>query len=179
DLWDYYQESGRKRETTMEQRDKHFAELGIIPWQMVELGEWVGEEDVSYKDRKPTTMVSLYLLPGEGCENAELNFQRIRGKYVCSSFCKTQYAEEFVKCHLLVVQLLDMLKAEGFEVEVSDEGEYWETRDLKVLAKNINEFTALISGFLGTVKKMVEEQGMTLDAPIEKCKNFMKVDEQQ
>ena len=102
-------------------------------------------------------MISLYLWPGEGCESSELNFQKRKRKSVCSSFCKTQYAEQFVKCHLLVVQLLDMLKAEGFEVDVSDEGHYWQTRDLKVLAKNINDYTSLISSVFA---KIVADVGL-------------------
>jgi len=144
---------------------------------MVELGEWKEEGNTHWKVVKPTTMVSLPLMPGEGCESSDLHFQRIRGKYRCKSFCKTQYAKQFVKCHLLVIQLLDMLKKEGFEVDVYDEGEYWQTRDLKVLAKNINESTAVISSVLGGLKSAAEERGMVVDAPIETCKNIMKVDE--
>ena len=55
--------------------------------------------------------------------------------------------------------------------------QYYETRDIKVLAKNINESTALISGLLGGLKSAAEDRGMVVDAPIEKCKNIMKVDE--
>lgn len=172
DLWNYHQTRGNSRE----ERDAAMKELGITPWQMVELGEWKHEGNTSWKVQKPTTMVSLYLWPGEGCESAELNFQRIRGKFVCRSFCKTQYADEFVKCHLLVVQLLDILKADGFQVDVYDEGEYWQTRDMKVLGKNINESTALIAGFLGGLKSAAEEKGMVVDSPIEGCKNIMKVE---
>jgi hypothetical protein len=178
DLWNYYQKSCSEGRTTVEQRNKHFAELGITPWQMVELGEWREEGNKYWKDQKPTTMVSLPLWPGEGCESSDLNFQRIRGRFRCKSFCKTQYAEEFVKCHLLVIKLLDLLKAEGFKVDVYDEGQYHETRDLKVLGKNINESTAMIEGLFGSLKSAAGEKGMAVDAPIEKCKNIMRVDEE-
>jgi hypothetical protein len=175
DLWNYYQTS---ENTTREDRDTAMEKLGITPWQMVELGEWKEEGNSHWKVVKPTTMVSLFLWPGEGCESAELNFQRIRGKFRCKSFCKTQYAEEFVKCHLLVIQLLDMLKAEGFDVDCYDEGHYWDTRDIKVLAKNINESTALISAVLGGLKSAAEQQGIVIEAPIVNSKNYMKVDEE-
>jgi len=177
DLWNYYQESCFEGRTTVEQRNKHFAELGITPWQMVELGEWQQEDNRYWKIVKPTTMVSLPLLPGEGCESSDLHFQRIKGKFRCKSFCKTQYAEEFVKCHLLVIQLLDMLKEEGFDVDVYDEGGYYDTRNLKVLAKNINESTAMIAGILGSLKSAAEQSGIVVEAPIENSKNYMKVDE--
>jgi len=177
DLWGYYQESCYEGRTTVEQRDEHFAGLGIDPWQMVELGEWRQDGTTYWKEVKPTTMVSLPLWPGEGCESSDLYFQRIRGKLRCRSYCKTQYAEDFVRCHLLVVKLLDMLKAEGFDVVCHDEGGYYETRDLKVLAKNINEFTTTIAGLLGDLKSAAKENGMVVEAPIETCQNYMKVDE--
>ena len=53
------------------------------------------------------------------------------------SFCKTQYAsnpacggvENFLRCHLVVVRLLDFLRATGLvAVEAHDEGGYWEHR---------------------------------------------------
>jgi hypothetical protein len=175
DLWNYYQQSGHERRTTIEERDKAMEELGLTSWQMVELGEWREEGNRHWKVQKPTTVVSLCLWPGEGCENAELNFQRIRGKFICRSFCKTQYAEQFVKCHLLVIKLLDILKEEGFKVDCRDEGNYYETRDLKILAKNINDYTALIGSLFGELKTAAEAKGGTLDAPIEHCKNIMKV----
>lgn len=178
-IWDWLQEklSHHKGIDNLAMRDLIMEKLGVTTWRMVELGEWKKEGNRHRRVVKPTTMVSLHLLPGEGCESAEFNFQRIRGKFRCKSLCKTQYAEEFVKCHLLVVQVLDMLKAEGFEVDVYDEGEYWQTRDMKVLAKNINESTAAISSVLGSLQSAAKEKGMVVEAPIEKCQNYMKVDE--
>jgi len=161
-------------------RDLIMEKIGVPTDKMLDVGEWREKGNSFWRVLKPTTMVSLYLYPGQGCDSSELNFQRLRGKFICRSFCKTQYAEEFVKCHLLVIQVLDMLKAEeGFEVEVCDEGKYWETRDMKVLADNINESTALLSGLIGGIKAAAEEQGMVVDAPIENCKNLMRVDEKE
>lgn len=160
----------------IEMRNLIMEQMGVTAWKMVELGEWQQEDNRYWKVVKPTTMVSLFIWPGEGCESAELNFQRIRGKFRCKSFCKTQYAEEFARCHLLVVKLLDILKAEGFTVDCYDEGGYYDTRDMKVLAKNINESTAMIAGILGGLKSAVEDRGMVVGSPIEKCKNIMRVD---
>ena len=66
---------------------------------------------------------------------------------VWRSFCKTQYANDarlggwanFVKAHLSVVAVLDCAKLLGFEVDVQDEGAFWETRDLRVLAEHMGE----------------------------------------
>jgi hypothetical protein len=179
-IWNFLQEMityPNNSIDNMAMRDLIMEKLGVSTWKMVELGEWKQECNARWKVTRPTTMVSLYLWPGEGCESLEFNFQRINGKFVCKSCCKTQYAEQFVKCHLLVIQLLDMLKAEGFDVDVYDEGGFWETRDIKVLAKNINESTALISAVLGGLKSAVADRGIVVEAPIEKSQNYMKVDE--
>ena len=149
-------------------RDSILKELGTSTCQMAELEEG-----------KPTTIVSLDLLPGEGCESMDLCFQRRDGKYVCESFCKTQYAEEFVQCHLLIIKLLDLLKEKGFEVEVVDEGGYWETRDLKVLAKNLNESTSGILAIGGLIRSGAEQLGMTVESAIDDCENYMEVQSEE
>jgi len=145
-------------------RDSILKELGTSTSQMVEFGEG-----------KPTTTVSLDLLPGEGCESMDLCFQLRDGNFVCNSFCKTQYAEEFVKCHLLIIKLLDLLKDKGFEVDVVDEGEYWESRDMKVLAKNLNESTSGILAIGDMLKSGAEQLGMIVESSIDDCQNYMKV----
>lgn len=156
-------------------RDSILKELGTSTSQMVELGEWKQEGNRSWNEVKPTTMVSLDLWPGEGCESMDLFFQLIDGIFVCNSFCKTQYAEEFVQCHLLIIKMLDILKEKGFEVEVVDEGEYWETRDMKVLAKNLNESTSAILAIGGLIKSGAKQAGMTVESAIDDCQNFMEV----
>jgi len=159
-------------------RDKELEKLGISTWRMIEAGEVMHEEGGIRRETKPTTMVSLYLWPGKGCESSELNFCKRGEKFVCKSFCKTQYAEHFVQCHLLVIQLLDLLKAEDFIMEnVHDEGGFWETKDISVLAKNINESTAMISSILGGLQSAAKKAGMTVEAPITESQNYLKVDE--
>lgn len=68
-----------------------------------------------------------------------------------SSFCKTQYAsnvsvEHFLKCHLLVVRMLDAIRGLGVDIEVSDEGHYWETRDVETLLRSVGEYNELVAG---------------------------------
>ena len=65
-----------------------------------------------------------------------------------SSFCKTQYAsnpecggvENFLRCHLAVIALLDRAKAIGLVDEVSDEGDYWTDRDASALVRTVGEW---------------------------------------
>jgi len=76
------------------------------------------------------------------------------------SFCKTQYANDprtggwdnFKRCHLCVIALLKKLQAVGFEVEVSDEGDFWGNEDLAALEKTIHEWDAFIGAGLGGLR---------------------------
>ena len=46
--------------------------------------------------------------------------------------------ENRLHCHLVVIKMLDFIKATGLvHVEVNDEGEYWENRDLKALTETL------------------------------------------
>ena len=159
----------------LKMRDLIMDMLGVKTWQMIELGVWHHEGNRSRQEHKPTTIVSLAMWPGEGCESCDLNFYK-RGKvFVCHSFCKTQYATHFVDCHLLVIKLLDMLQEASFKVDVSDEGSYWETRDLEVLAKNINDNTVLLGAVFDSLKQVCNKSGqkLSVESPIERCKNFV------
>lgn len=151
--------------------------FGLSTWDFIEADSYFQRGKLVNCIGKPTTKVSLFLWPDEGCESADLNFFRRGSVYKCDSFCKTQYAEHFARSHLLVIAVLDMLKNSGFIVDVNDEGEYWETRDLEVLAKNINESTAMIKAILGSLTNALDDsgKGMTLEAPIETSENYMKV----
>ncbi len=169
-----YPNNGRDN---LKMRDLIMDMLSVQTWQMIELGIWHHEGNRSRQEHKPTTIVSLALWPGEGCESCDLNFYK-RGKvFVCHSFCKKQYATHFVGCHLLVIKLLDMLEETGFKLDVSDEGSYWETRDLSVLGKNINDYTVLVSGVFDSLKQACDEseQNLSVESPIEHCKNLVAV----
>ena len=167
--WDTYQFN---RDFTTEQRDAAIAEHGLDAWDIISASDYNAKPHL-----QPCSLVSLGLWPGKGCESSDLGFnKRPRQKYWrCSSFCKTQYADHFVRCHLLVVQLMDIIKGiDGFTVEVTDEGEYWETRSIETLAKNINESTAMIKGVLGALQANMGN-GMTIEANIDKSENYINI----
>lgn len=110
----------------------------------------------------------LHIWPGEGSEPMNIGLRRLDNSenWNWHSFCKTQYAEEFVKCHLLVIRILDECKRLGILKEVHDEGHYWETRDLSKLGQNINASTKMIQGLLGTLSKTFGKENVK--APITK-----------
>ena len=70
------------------------------------------------------------------------------------AFTKTQYASmpesggitNFLRCHLLVIAALDAAKEAGFEVDVDDEGNYWQDRNVPALVSTIGNWNAFILG---------------------------------
>ncbi len=81
-----------------------------------------------------------------------------------SSFCKTQYAsnpdcggvQNFLRCHLAITKMLDHAESFGMLEDVSDEGDFWEKRDIKALAKEVGEWNQMIAAFAGQVKDWYE-----------------------
>jgi hypothetical protein len=77
-----------------------------------------------------------------------------------SSFCKTQYASNpecggvpnFLRCHLAVIKLLDQAKSLDMVESVSDEGEFWDNRDVAALAREVGEWNQMVAAFAGQVK---------------------------
>ena len=94
-----------------------------------------------------------------------------------SSFCKTQYAsnpdcggvENFLRCHLSVVRLLDHAKSLGVLADVSDESDYWEHRDIKALVEEVGEWNTMIAGLAGQLRDLI---GDNVQSEIAKFPNF-------
>jgi hypothetical protein len=115
----------------------------------------------------PKRVVAFSTYPGDGSEQANFGLclypgtievggvrRRTGAKGWCwSSFCKTQYAsnpecggvENFLRCHLSVMALLDQAKALGVLAKVNDEGDYFEKRDVEALAKEVGEWNEMIA----------------------------------
>ena len=81
-------------------------------------------------------------------------------RWHCS--CKTQYAanegeEHFVTCHTTLVALLDEAVRLGFTVDVTDEGEYWESRDLDRLRSHVRTMNGLLAQLGGALHDAIGE----------------------
>ncbi len=107
-----------------------------------------------YRAVKPLEVVRLPLLAGEECDTTDLVLARYPGEEGWSGQgnTKTQYATHFVESHLLVIAALDACKAAGILREVEDEGEFWETRELKLLTSNRRRGIELIGTVLERLK---------------------------
>jgi hypothetical protein len=149
-------------------------------------------------DVRPLHIIAFETEPGDGCEVANFGLCQFPselsrpeyGKHKTKligwswhSFCKTHYASDprcgglpnFLRCHMGVVALLDEAKRLGCLASVSDEGDFWETRSLERLTKEIGEQSAMLAGFLGALKDAMGQApggAGTVEAPIAAYPNF-------
>ncbi len=148
---------------------------------------------------RPAHAIAFSTLPGQGCESAHFGFSsypafvdpgpgsgrkqkiatRLEG-WRWSSFCKTQYAsdpryggiENFLRCHLCVVRLLDFARKTGLvTVEARDDGEYWESRDRGRLIQKAAEWNETVAALVGVLRPHLEEHG-EVEAPITHFPSF-------
>ena len=140
----------------------------------------------------PMHLFAFEAMPGAGCESGRFGLcrypafvevtpsRRVRtglGGWRWQSFCKTQYAsnpecggaENFLRCHLSVVALLDKAKAVGFEVEVDDEGGFWSKRSVPDLVREVGTWNENIAGLFGILQSV---SGEDVQGEIQKFPNF-------
>jgi hypothetical protein len=154
------------------------------------------EKADSWISVSPKRMIAFTAWPGDGCEESNIGLcqypaeifspnlgtlkTRMSG-WSWSSFCKTQYAsdpkcggvENFLRCHLTVIAFLDKAKELGCLDEVSDEGKFWDNRDVKALVPEIESWNGMIAAFAGQLKDTL---GDGLDAPITQFSNFEQLE---
>ena len=157
----------------------------------VSLEHLPGESKFSSRRISPTRMIAFTAWPGEGCETSNFGLcqypaqttdprhGRIKTNlpgWHWSSFCKTQYASDpgcggithFLQCHLSVIALLDKVKQFGCLDSVSDEGGFWEQRNVEVLVNEIGSWNEMIAAFGGKLKDVF---GDGLKMPISEYPN--------
>jgi hypothetical protein len=148
-------------------------------------------------DVLPQQVIAFEAEPGDGCEAANFGlcrfpdevshpqFGKLQTKlnsWSWRSFCKTHYASDprcgglpnFLRCHLGVVAILDEAQRLGVLRKVSDEGEFWETRTLDRLTKEIGEQSAVLASVFGALKDARGHApgGSGVEAPITAYPNF-------
>jgi len=146
----------------------------------------------------PSRLLAFDTWPGEGCEAANFGLCQYpavadtpRGPlktglsgWHWSSFCKTQYASDprcggvpnFLRCHLTVIALLDRAKALGCLDHVSDEGDFWEKRNLPALVQEIGSWNEMIAAFGGKLKDLLGDGPLNLESAIAQFPNFERLE---
>jgi len=85
--------------------------------------------------------------------------------------------EHFLRCHLSVVRLLDRARELDLLAEVSDEGGYWQDRDVRKLAEQVGEWNAMIAAVAGGIKDALDDPSQ-VQAPIAGYPNFEHLEAQ-
>lgn len=118
-----------------------------------------------------TVACGFAIAVGPGCEPAALGALQVSLPNGATSpwewhcFCKTQYAsvhgdDNMLRCHRSLVSLLDSARELGFELHVTDETGYWETRDPAVLMTSVHRLNQLMAQFAGTFTEAVRDAGL-------------------
>src|SRR5262249_24540000 len=164
-------------------------------WLKIQAGGYVAYDATTHYTVPAHNIIAFSTWPGEGCEPANFGFcrypaylktekRRVATKlkgWRWHSFCKTQYAsdprcggvENFLRCHVSVIKLLDFIKSTGLAtVEVSDEGGFWQNRDVKKLAHEIADWNELVAGLASSFRSLAEGDATSIDAPIIGFPNF-------
>jgi hypothetical protein len=136
--------------------------------------------------------------PGDGCESALFGLCQyprrtpfragsiptgFEGGWLLKGHCKTQYAgehgwEHFLKCHRQIISLLDFWRQLGVMVEVTDEGEYWQTRSEEKLRNKLQQYDGLVAVVAGTLKDAADEtdEKHSIESPIFARKDFERLE---
>lgn len=94
-----------------------------------------------------------------------------------SSSCKTQYAsnpkyggpENFLRCHLAIIQLLDFAQELRLLQQICDEANYWDRRDVQSLAQTVGDWNERIAALVG---QLLDQPGAEVEAPITEFPDF-------
>ena len=68
------------------------------------------------------------------------------GEFYIQEYIKTQFAP--LEVHISVVELLQCLQPHFIDLQVVDEGEYFETRDKATLESHLNNCNAVLKDYL-------------------------------
>lgn len=137
-------------------------------WASVALQTRDGKSVYSSAQRQRLGALGFALRPGRGSEAATFGFVRplLTGPAPdsevpehCSDWfwaacCKTQYASivsdaHLIRCHLLLVDLLEECARIGIRVAVRDETGYWETRSKEHLINEVGKMNRIVAAFAG------------------------------
>jgi hypothetical protein len=89
------------------------------------------EQDWDYKGQ----VKGIQFLPEENCDPIVLEFDK---DFYIQEYCKTQFAG--ISTHILIIQFLRDITPYFDNLIVVDEGEFWETSDIKVLEEKFEDF---------------------------------------
>jgi hypothetical protein len=161
------------------------------PWRVMRLiaeclADPMLEEGETRFSGDPLSAMGFVVDPGRGAETATVGLMHRRhegastGDWFWWCSCKTQYAstvsdEHFVAVHTALVAILDAAMELGFDVEVHDEGGYWESRSTDALVAEVTRMNRLMAKFGGALSDALGEQH-EVQAPIFEHRSFERLE---
>lgn len=161
------------------------------------------ERGEAYYRVQPERVIAFSTMPGNGSEPANFGLalyprvikdgrlgpnltKMVRTDMVnwsWGSFCKTGFAatpenggvENFLRCHLAVLRVLDHAAKLGILQNVYDESAYWDNRDLLALKSRFGRRNALTAGWVARLKSNFGEAiaaGLSSSPPQVKAKKL-------
>ncbi len=140
--------------------------------------------------------VAFSVWPGPGAESGWLGAARhsqddprvraeTRGGWYGRGHLKTLYAAHpragglahFLKCHIALVAALDEAARLGFDAEVRDDGQYWESRDVDALLARLRESEHRVAAVVGRLTDLLADRVEgTVVAPMTSRPDFERVE---
>ena len=81
-----------------------------------------------------------------------------------------------VRCHLAVVALLDRAKELGCLAEVSDEGGFWDKRNVPALVQEVGSWNEMIAALGGKLKDLLGDGTLGLESAIAQYPNLEQLE---
>jgi len=110
---------------------------------------------------------------GKTCNVVNLQYADPSDEFYSMSHVKTQYAGPEV--HMLMIKMLKYISEKYFsEIEVSDEGEYWETGDEENLRRIFGRYTQIINMFTEKLEAMERIPGESEESLVDRIEQMAK-----
>lgn len=129
-----------------------------LPYQDVHrekyfLSTWAEMMRAHYDFKRPERFKGIALDLDEGCEPLWFCFAKY-DRWVLNNFTRTQDAKYNFLTHIMAAELIRELKPYVDNLQVFDEGEYYESRDVNRLARNFVDAVRTVKGERLTGKTM-------------------------
>lgn len=163
--WDYH----IREKKSNANNDVHLSNPDFINYTMEDL------KGISFTPKESETVSLVFFPSGILCSPIKLmyNDSAINNLMVETVSVKTQYAG--IDLHVTVLKLLEYFKDKYFSFfELSDEGMYWETKDLAVLKSQFARYDFIVNSMRDAVKNFKAFPGETAESLADRLEELLK-----
>ncbi len=116
--------------------------MDIISISKVHMDDKASDCDIGWKANKGIGF-EVNVMKGSEWFTVMLFHRRVN-LWTSHEFTKTQYAEDFMKCHKIVCSMLKVCEKHGILESVHDEADYWDSMDDEVLTESKEQSDGII-----------------------------------